>query len=334
MSNLIDVAVTGWKLDDAAGGAKVLAKSGPALSADEKEILAGNLREIDARVTYLKHIYNDAEAAAKRYDAAAQQVADSPDTVAEPKKDDPSFLDEHGDVLEHIWDFVNQITQMMLVVGDLHLIAGTDVIKDAIKNDQIDKEIAAIHDDLDKQRSALNAVIDVTKKRAKADAENAADEFASKVDELKDAMSGVQAAVAGYAQSLKTFEKKNAGKKGLSKEAELVLRTYNAVLQASVVSQTALNALKTRTLGPSAYKTWVKQLVPLGKPITDDSKTGGASLFEKGSTVVRYTQPSKVVEALASGLEDVDAVYDDAPKIDGWAKAWKSAIQDFSVTGA
>jgi len=42
--------------------------------------------------------------------------------------------------------------------------------------------------------------------------------------------------------------------------------------------------------------------------------------------LVRYTTTVAVTQALASGLEDVMAVYGDAAKIDQWFTSWSQAI--------
>ena len=99
------------------------------------------------------------------------------------------------------------------------------------------------------------------------------------------------------------------------------------MLQAAFASKAARAALNTKSLGPSGYKKWLDLMVPLGKPITDDAKTGGASLFHNSKGITRYSEPVAVTEALASGLELVVSVYDDAPKIDAWSAAWMVAMK-------
>jgi hypothetical protein len=137
----------------------------------------------------------------------------------------------------------------------------------------------------------------------------------------------VHAEITQYRTDLESFSKKGAnGKSSLSKEAQEVLDAYNAVVDAAMASQAARHALDTKTLGPSAYKRFADRMIPLGKPVTDDAKTGGASLFLKGNTVVRYDQPAAIVEALASGLEDVVLVYANAPKVDALYDSWSKAM--------
>jgi hypothetical protein len=329
---MIDLEVIGtvaWRPDDARGAAAVMAKSAAAMSREDRAILAGDLRVIDVNRRLIEHVLNDAQAATNAYEAAARQLRGMPTSIDAPAPPSPDPLGDAGAVLEHIWDFVNQVTQITDVLGAIHLVAGTDIIKDAIKQDKTDQQIDAINNQLDIQRDAINGLIEVVGQRARDDMKNSFEDYRKKLDELREGIAKTQEAIAAYAKDLAAFSRP-AGAKGAAvsnPDAEKVMQTYKAVLEAAAASKVARSALNTKSLGPSAYKTWAGLMIPLGKPITDDAKTGGASLFRKGNGVTRYSETAAVTEGLASGLEIVVAVYDDAAKIDAWSTAWSAAMR-------
>lgn len=330
MVTLAVIGTIAWRPEDTKGAAAVMAKSAPAMSREDRAILASDLKVIDLNRRLIEHDLNDAEAAVNTYEAAARQLANMPAPVeASSASPPPDPLADVGEALEHIWDFINQVSQIVDVVGAVHLVAGTDVIKDAIKQDATDKKIDAIKDQLDVQRDAINDVIAAVGQRARDDMKNAAEDYRKKIEELKESIGKTQEAIAAYVKDLESFSKPAATKgkpAAPDPQAEKVMETYKAVLEAATASKAARSALNTKSLGPSGYQSWVDQMIPLGKPITDDSKTGGASLFRKGNGVVRYSEPAAVTEALASGLEIVVTVYDDAPKIDALSAAWSAAM--------
>ena len=325
MGDVYAIGAIGWNPSDAKGAAAVLAKSAPPLTKDQRAILESDMGNMQQAVHDLTREHDGLEAVADAYKAAAEQFNAMPEHIKDPAPLDSNFLDENGDVTEHVWDFINQITQITLQVADLHLIAGTDLIKDALKGDKMQKQIDALSSQLDTQRDTVNGMITATSDRAAKDAANALKDYGRKLDSLKEQMALTRGAIERYSKHLNSF----ATAKGKAKpdpEVEKVLNTYRAIIDAATSSKIARKALNTKTLGPGAYKTFVDQMIPLGKPITDDKNTGGASLFHKGGTLVKYTTTAAVTEALASGLEDVVAVYDDAGKIDQWFAAWSSAV--------
>jgi ElaB/YqjD/DUF883 family membrane-anchored ribosome-binding protein len=338
MINLEVVGTIWWPQDDAKGAAAVMAKSAPAMNREDRALLVKDLQVIDLNRRLVESAVHGAEAAVNTYAAAAKQLAHMPAELQKSSMSPPPDpLADVGDALEHIWDFINQVSQIVDVVGAVHLVAGTDVIKDAIKQDATDKKIDALKDELDTQRDTINDVIAAVAERAQDDMKNAAEDFGNKVDELNESIAKTKEAIAAYVNDLETFATPAATKgKAASKpaapdpEVEKVTQTYKAVLEASVASKAARTALNTKSLGPKNYKAWVMQLdLPnVGKPITDDAKTGGASLFRTSTgVVVRYSEPTAVVEALASGLKIVATVYDDAPKIDALSAAWSGAMK-------
>ena len=331
------LASTAWMTMDPRGAAAILSKSAPPLTKEQQATLQRDVDEIKRAVDRLNDLHDDIEAAVDSYEAAVTELNALPDQLADPPPDDDakdgvidkSALQLDGDFREHLWDFVNQVTQMTWKLADLHLFAGTDWIKDAIKHDDTDKKIEAVHAELDQQRAAINKLIDATRQRALADAEHAVTIYGKKMEALKKQVETVQTEITLYRKDLESFSttKKGAdGKASLSKQAKEMLEAYNAIVDAAMASQAALHALSTKTLGPSAYQRFAAQMIPLGKPVTDDTRTGGASLFLKGNTVVRYDQPVAIVEALASGLEDVRLVYANAPKIDALYDSWSKAM--------
>ena len=304
------------------------------MNREDRAILKSDLNVIDLNRRLVEHVLNDMQAVANTYEAAARQLRALPATVDAPPPPPPDPLGDAGTVLEHVWDFINSVSQIVDVVGAIHLVAGADLIKDAIKQDKTDQQIAAINDQLDTQRDTINGLIAAVASRARDDMENAFEDYRKKIDELKESIKKTQEAIASYGKDLTTFATPAAAKgkapgkpAAVNPDVEKAMQTYKAVLEAATASKAARSALNTKSLGPTAYKAWADKMIPLGKPITDDAQTGGACLFHKGSGVVRYSETVAVTEALASGLEVVVAVYNDAPKIDARLAAWSAAMQ-------
>ena len=327
------ISTIAWKPEDSKGAGAVLAKSTPEMSREDRAILAGDLKAVDLNRQLVERSANGARAAANVYQAAAKQLRAMPQQVdAPPPPPDP--LGDAGAVLEHIWDFINSVSQIVDVVGAIHLVAGSDIIKDAIKQDSTDKQIAALGDQIDTQRDAINGLIKAVEGRAHDDMANAFEDYLNKIEEIQEGIRKTKDAIDAYAKDLEQFSRPAAAKgkspgpaKAENPDLNKIMQTYKAVLEAATLSKMARKSLKTPSLGPSTYKGWASKMIPLGKPITDDTKTGGASLFRKGGLVVRYSATSAVTEALASGLEVVVSVYDEAATIDAFAADWAAAMR-------
>ena len=326
MGDLYGIGAIAWNPSDASGGGKVLAKSGPALTAQDRALLENDAATITQAIHVLTQERDSIDSVVRTYEAAASQFNSLPKPVDAPPPPDPDWMAENGDVLEHVWDFVNAMSQFTGAVANINLFAGLDLIKDVIKGDQTQKQIDAINAQLDTHREAINGIIASVSDRAAKDVENAIIDYGKKIDGLKEQMDITRGAVVRLSKHVAAFTAKKGGKVAGDKDAEKVRQTFAAIVQAATASKIARKALNTKTLGPGAYKTFADQMIPLGKPITDDAKTGGASLFHKGGTLVKYTTTAAVTEALASGLEDVVSVYEDAPKIDQWYASWMSAV--------
>jgi len=326
MGDLLGVSAINWPLANAKEAAAVLTKSGAKLTKEDRAQLETDVLLIKQALGYLEHLYNEARQEAAKYAAAAKELNALPDQVNAPPEAKSDFLSDSGDVLEHIWDFINQMTQITTAISAIHLLAGTDQVKDPIKNDQTDKKIEAINAQLDDQREAINKVIGATKQRAQDDMKIAAESFDKQIESLQQQMGTLQEAIANYGKHMAAFTTK-PGQKEPSKEAQQVMQTYRALFDAATASKAARHALDTPSLRPSKYQDYVDQLVPVGKPITLDSRTPGRSLFEKGNVITRYSEQVPVVEALASGMELVAAVYNDAPQLDTWFGDWSTAMQ-------
>lgn len=328
MSAYYDMEAMGtvaWRLDDPRGGAAVLARGAPSMSREDRAILEDAAANIDQANAFLQHLYDDVEAALNTYEAASRELANLPHPVDAPPADDPPPVID-GDLREHIWDFINSVTQLSFTLADLNLIAGMDVIKDAIKADDTGRQIAQINTQLDSQRSAINDLIAATRERASDDARNALVDYGHKLAAMGEQMSAVQQAIDRYAHHVEDFTR-GRGRTTPSPDAESVVTTYRSVIAAHLASTNARHLLDTRTLGPSAYGRWVSQLVPLGMPVTVDAHTSGASVFAKGGVQTRYPLTVQVMEALASGMELVRDVYQAAPQLDRWFADWRVAMQ-------
>ncbi|MBV9758444.1 MAG: hypothetical protein JO047_15460 [Alphaproteobacteria bacterium] len=335
MSAYYDMEAMGtvaWRLDDARGGAQALARGAPQMSREDRAILESDAANIDQANAFLRHLYDDAEAALNTYQAATRELHNLPQPVDAPPADDPpSALD--GNAREHIWDFINQVTQMVLKLSDLHLIAGTDLIKDAIKADDTDKQVAAIKTQLETQRGAVNDLIAATRARASDDARNALVDYGHKLAAMGEQMTAVQAAIDRYAHHLADFTR-GAGRAAPNPDAEKVVTTYQCVIAAHLAFANAQQLLNSPTLGPTAYGRWVSLLVPLGMPVTVDANTGGASVFEKAGVQTRYPLTAQMMEALASGMELVRDLYQATPQLDRLFADWRAAMQNAGSTAA
>jgi hypothetical protein len=320
---------TAWRLDDAAGAARVLAQAAPHLSREDRAILELGAEQVDNDNRLLRHYYDDAQAALSAYDAATRELRNLPGHVAAPAAGDaPPAID--GGALEHIVDFINQVTQIMDLASVVHLVAGMDVIKDAIHADDTDRRIEAINTRIEAQRTALNTLISSTQQRAADDARSAAASFDRVLGMVAEQAVAVRRAVAQYMGNLQHLGRRQGQGEGhahRSQDERKVMLTYHAVIEAYTASRTALGLLNTPTLGRISVQQWIRQLVPLGMPVTGGSYPNGACVFARGSMQTRYSATVQVMEAMASGVELARDLYANAQHIEQLREAWRAAMK-------
>lgn len=342
MTDLASIPAT-WSMDPRTAAA-ILKKSAPTLTDDRKALLEQDAFAVKSSVNELNNMHNVLEAMAADYEAAAQEVVNHTVKKLEDRPDGEQVVNEDapnldGGFWEHLEDGINSVTQMTIKTvtwtvekANLHLLGGMDLIKDLIKHDNTDDQIKAINVELDRQHDAINGLIEAATERALQKAEQSLTSFGKQIKVVKTQVELVKEAVALFHKHIQTFSTPASGAGGPSKEVKEVLEAYNAIVDAAMASKVACNALDTKTLGPTAYKVFADQMIPLGKPVTDDAEIDGrmanGSLFFKGNMAVEYDQPAAVVEALASGLEDVRLVYANADKLELLYGSWSKAIMD------
>ena len=337
-------ANTGVDLAKPQDAADKLKKSAAPLSKQDRAEIEQCLNQINAQRGVIENIFHQMEAARESLAAAIDQQQQLPDQVAESP--DHKGWAEAGDVLEHIWDYVNTITSAGLdapIAVFMHALAGTDVLKDTIKGlpgdpvDQLQERVEALEQQVEQQRTALNSVIDTLKGAAAQAAKNATLQLTRTLDDYMHALHAYANEVATCAKLFAGVAARKPGGGRTSRDggqdAARIISAYQAVLDAAGASQMARSALLTHTLSPRRYKYWADLLVPLGTPVFDAPDTPDSIIAEdmivyaKGGRQNLFRETRNTMEDLSTVVGRVAEVYDSGAKLDTQLDAWSKAMK-------
>jgi hypothetical protein len=244
---------------------------------------------------------------------------------------DKKHLEDAGTSMEHFWDFINSytstFTDSLSIVGLIHAVAGSDVIKDGIKN--LTEEMEISKEKIVQLGDTLNATIialgQATTKEI-SDLNLSIQKLTSDFTEAKDVYSK---ALNDY---VKLVDRLSSGKKAAIPQG--FAKAYKAVLVAAQQSKATRGKLVTKTLAQNKYKAYLQQLNPPGDLVADLSDSGTDMIkgdwvvYEKGGRQYAYRETPKSIQDLAKQLEPVDKVYAAAPDIDQYFTKWNNALSD------
>lgn len=254
-------------------------------------------------------------------EAAKQRIL--PDKLPRALFDDlQKTVGNASKVVAFLWGLANKVSALIDPTSRVNAVPGADAIKDKIKSfgDQAKghtKELVQVGQKINELIGALDDATKQEMSNLNVSLQKDADAFTTATEDYFKNL-GTYAEVLGNLSS----------RAGCPPEYS---KTYVAVVAAAQMSKTARAALITKTLAPDKYKTFLNQLVPLGKlvanlPATERSLTGNLIVYEKGGTQYGYNATSATLESLVQQLKLVKKVYDSAPSIEQISKEWNSAL--------
>jgi hypothetical protein len=239
-----------------------------------------------------------------------------------------------GEIVEHIWDAVNNLLEFVPIIGVISVdlgkaIAGTDYVKDGIKEffGEVDKTLAV----LDRMEQQTNAIYDRMRDAAAADVKRDNVELQRASAHYRSLVKALQNDVSLVDQLMEKYLKN----RGSSPEKAATMQVYAAVDKAKTSMAAARNLLNSGTLGPRTYMAWVNQLVPLGKLVGEGGDTGqpGAIrgsyvIYEKNGKNYAYREAKAVMDDISHQLQRVVLIYaSDTEQIgDKWSAALRNSL--------
>jgi hypothetical protein len=306
------------------------------LTAQEKTDIAQSLDQVQAGVN---DVYKTMHLMTEQRDllkAEEQTLRSLPEKLKEDFfKDLKAKADDAVGGWEHIWDFMNvmsQLTPTKLISNMAHALAGTDQVKDLVK---------ALFDDEDARNARiaqLGETVNALITAAGQDATRKIQIYYKAMEDLKDdyfrASRLLRRELGHYHKVISSV----ASKVG-SALPDLVAKAGAAIedaLSLSTKVRTTLDA--TQTLARQKYEgQWTQLKYPgklvldapdEGEPVAPGMMTVGGDLtvYEKGGKQYAYRESTKTLQNLVEQLEVVRRVWDSGKRVDEVFEKWSDAL--------